>query len=142
VIGDESMDPFALLPRQTQNSRVVREVDPRASRNLWLLLGLVAGLVAGLALYAWPRLQAQRLDDRAAQMQRERERLVEQNRKLRLERASLENLERVHTIATRELGLSTPEPERIFVALKPAAAPPSETRLVSAPTRAEAPRTN
>jgi cell division protein FtsL len=140
--GDDSIDPFVLLPRQTQNSRVVREVDPQASRNLWLLLALVAGLVAGLALYAWPRLQAQRLDDRAAQMQRERERLVEQNRKLRLERASLENLERVQIIATRDLGLATPEPDHIFVAVKPPAPQPSGTRLVSVPPRAEAARAN
>jgi cell division protein FtsL len=140
--GDESVDPFVLLPRQTRNSRVVRELDPQASRNLWLLLALVAGLVAGLALYAWPRLQSQRLDDRSAQMQRERERLLEENRKLRLERASLENLERIQAIATRDLGLKSPEPDRIYVAVKPVAPPPDGTRLVSAPERAEAPRTN
>jgi cell division protein FtsL len=139
--GDESVDPFVLLPRQTRNSRVVRELDPQASRNLWLLLALVAGLVTGLALYAWPRLQSQRLDDRAAQMQRERERLLEENRKLRLERASLENLERIQAIATRDLGLAPPEPDRIYVAVTPAP-PPDGTRLVSAPTRAEAPRSN
>ena len=38
-------------------------------------------------------------------MSRERERLLEENRKLRLEKASLENLRRVEQIATRDLGL-------------------------------------
>jgi cell division protein FtsL len=110
---------------------VVRELDPQASRHLWLLLTLVVGLVGGMALYAWPRLQAHRLDEQAVQMQAQRERLVEQNRKLRLEKASLENLGRVHQIATRDLGLATPSPARIFVAVK-AAPVPDNTRLVSA----------
>lgn len=140
-MSEDSAAPFLLLPRATQNSRVVREHDPRASRNLWVLLSLVAGLVGGLALYGWPRLQAQRLDERVAQMQRDHERLLEENRKLRLEKASLENLERVQAIATRELGLVTPPPARIFVALK-AAAVPEGTQLVSAPENPEAPRTN
>jgi cell division protein FtsL len=131
-VKNDSLDPLLLLPRAIDNSQIVREVDPRASRNLWLLLGLVAGLVAGMALYAWPRLEAQRLDEHAEQMQRSRERLLEQNRKLRLEKASLENLQRVEAIATRELGLATPEPQRIFTATLPARLPEG-TRLVSAP---------
>jgi len=137
---EEPQDPYALVPRAIDNSRVVREFDPRASRNLWFLLALVAGLVAGVALYAWPRLQGQRLDDRAEQMGRQRERLLEHNRQLRLEKASLENLERVEAIATRELGLATPEPSRIFVALKPGTVPVG-TQLVSAPEHPDA-RTN
>ncbi len=134
---DDSQGPFVLLPRTTYNSRVVREMDPRASRNLWLLLGLVAGLVVGMAFYAWPRLEAQRLDEMAEQMQRQRERLLEQNRKLLLEKASLENLERVQVIATRDLGLATPEPARLYVAVK--LPPPSTTtQLVSAPAPEQA----
>ena len=45
LMSEESADPFVLLPRATQNSRVVRELDPRASRNLWLLLSLGAAIV-------------------------------------------------------------------------------------------------
>jgi len=133
----DSHGPFVLLPRAADNSRVVREVDPRASRNLWLLLGLVAGLVIGMAFYAWPRLEAQRLDETAEQMQRKRERLLEQNRKLLLEKASLENLDRVQTIATRDLGLATPEPARLFVAVK-LPPPNGNTQVVSAPAREQA----
>jgi cell division protein FtsL len=139
-MSDDSLDPFVLLPRATENSQVVREMDPRASRNLWLLLALVAGLVGGMALYAWPRLEAQRLDETAAQMQQQRERLIEQNRKLRLEKASLENLERVQVIAIRDLGLATPEPPRLFVAVKQPPLP-AGTHLVSAPAP-QAPRVN
>ncbi|HET6899305.1 MAG TPA: cell division protein FtsL, partial [Vicinamibacteria bacterium] len=82
------------------NSQVVREVDPRASRDLAWLLVLVMTLVGGLVLYAWPHLQIRETSRAQDRMSRQRERLLEENRKLRLEKASLENLRRVETIAT------------------------------------------
>ena len=56
-------------------------------------------------------------------MERERERLIEENRKLRLERSTLESLRRVETIAARDLGLVTPPPEQVVVVEKPAPRP-------------------
>ena len=97
------------------NSQVVREVDPRASRDLWWLLVLVMTLVGGLVLYAWPHLQIRETSRAQDRMSRQRERLLEENRKLRLEKASLENLRRVENIATRELGLSSPPATRVVV---------------------------
>ena len=129
---EEGSDPFVLLPRQTSNTRVVREVDPRASRDLWLMLLLVGGLVGGMVLYAWPRLQGHHLDSETQQNQRVHEQLVEQNRKLRLEKASLESLSVVEKIATQKLGLEPPSPDRIYIVERPAP-PPSGTRLARAP---------
>ena len=97
------------------NSQVIREVDPRASRDLWWLLVLVMTLVGGLVLYAWPHLQIRETSRAQDRMSRERERLLEENRKLRLEKASLENLRRVETIATRDLGLQPPPAARVVV---------------------------
>ena len=97
------------------NSNVIREVDPRASRDLWWLLVLVMTLVGGLVLYAWPHLQIRETSRAQDRMSRQRERLLEENRKLRLEKASLENLRRVENIATRELGLSSPPAARVVV---------------------------
>jgi cell division protein FtsL len=97
------------------NSQVVREVDPRASRDLWWLLVLVMTLVGGLVLYAWPHLQIRETSRAQDRMSRQRERLLEENRKLRLEKASLENLRRVENIATRELGFSSPPTARVVV---------------------------
>ena len=130
-ISASTSDPFVLLPRATQNSRVVRELDPRASRNLWLLLSLVIGLVGGVVLYAWPRVQALHLDTQTQQNQGIKERLVEENRKLRLEKATWERLELVHQKATRDLGLVAPAADRLHVIERPA--PPAEGRLASAP---------
>jgi cell division protein FtsL len=97
------------------NSQVVREVDPRASRDLWWLLVLVMTLVGGLVLYAWPHLQIRETSRAQDRMSRERERLLEENRKLRLEKATLQNLRRVENIATRELGLQSPPAPRVVV---------------------------
>jgi cell division protein FtsL len=106
------------------NSQVVREVDPRASRELWWLLVLVATLVGGLVLYAWPHLKIRETSRAQDRMSSERERLLEENRKLRLEKASLENLHRVEAIATRELGLLSPAADHVIVIEAPKTAAP------------------
>ncbi len=103
------------LGKPIDNSQVVRQVDPRVSREIWFLLILVALLVGGLVLYAWPALQIRNTGMTAVQLSREKERLLEENRKLRLEKAALENLKRVETIATRDLGLAPPSPESSVV---------------------------
>jgi len=103
------------LGRPIDNSRVVRQVDPRSRREILLLIVLVTLLAAGLGIYAWPALEMRRAGQAGALLDREKERLVEENRKLRLEKAALENLRRVEAIAAKELGLAPPAPERSVV---------------------------
>jgi cell division protein FtsL len=121
-VRDEALD-LDLVPKAIDNSQVVREVDPRSSRDLWLLVLLAATLVGGLVLYAWPSLEIRQTTLARELMSKERERLLEANRKLRLEKAALENLRRVETIARRDLGLVTPAPENLVVVEKPKDAP-------------------
>jgi cell division protein FtsL len=109
--------------RPIDNSQVVREVDPRSSRELLLLLALVAALVGGLVLYAWPNLELRETARQRELMSRDRERLLEENRKLRLEKAMLEGLGRIEDIAVRDLGLRPPAPEDLVVVERPAPAP-------------------
>lgn len=129
-VGEVGLGDVGLIPKAIDNSQVVRQMDPRSSRELWLLVALVAALAGSLGLYAWPTLMIRRTGTAAEQLSRERERLVEENRKLRLEKASLEDLRRVETIATRQLGLATPPPERLVVVERPAAVPEG-SRLAS-----------
>jgi cell division protein FtsL len=107
-------DVVVRLGKPIDNSRVVRQVDPRSRREIFLLILLVAVLAAGLGLYAWPALEIRRAGQAGALLDREKERLVEENRKLRLEKASLESLRRVEAIASRD-GLAPPAPERTVV---------------------------
>ena len=103
------------LGKPIDNSRVVRQVDPRSRREILLLILLVSVLAAGLGLYAWPALEIRRAGQAGAQLDREKQRLVEENRKLRLEKAALENLRRVERSRRKELGLKAPAPERSVV---------------------------
>ncbi len=121
-----------LLGKPIDNSRVVRQVDPRSRREIWLLILLVAVLAAGLGLYAWPALEIRRAGQAGALLDRERERLVEENRKLRLEKAALENLARVERIASQELGLAAPVPERSVVIEVEKPLPPGATTVAGA----------
>jgi cell division protein FtsL len=130
-VRDEALD-VDLVPKAIDNSQVVREVDPRSSRDLWLLLLLAAALVSGLVLYAWPSLEIRQTTLAREQMSKERERLLEENRKLRLEKAALENLHRVETIARRDLGLVTPAPDKLVVVEKPKEVP-AGARLAGGP---------
>jgi cell division protein FtsL len=109
------------LGKAIDNSQVVREADPRASRHLWLLLGLVMALVGALGLYAWPNLKLRETALGRERMVRERERLLEVGRKLRLEKAMLEDLRRVDTIARRDLGLAPPAADKLVVVERQAA---------------------
>jgi len=113
------LDPLALVPKAIDNSRVVREVDPRARRELRAVFALVLALVAALALYAWPHMELRQTGLDILELQRVRERLLERNRKLRLEKASLEDLQRVEELATRQLGLASPAAEDVIVVEPP-----------------------
>ncbi|HXY42171.1 MAG TPA: cell division protein FtsL, partial [Vicinamibacteria bacterium] len=100
---------------------------PRSRREIFLVVLLVALLAAGLGLYAWPALEIRRAGQTSVELYREKERLLEERRKLQLEKAALENLKRVEAIATRELGLQTPAPEQAVVVELPRPVPPAST---------------
>ncbi len=121
-----------LLPKPIDNTRVVREVDPRSHRDLFLILALVLALVGACVLYAWPHLQLRQTTQATQQLLLERQKLIEENRKLHLEKATLEDLARVETIARRDLGLVTPPPARVVI-VEEVPPPPSGTHVASVP---------
>jgi cell division protein FtsL len=116
-----------LLGKPIDNSRVVRQVDPRSRSEIWLLIVLVALLAAGLGLYAWPALEIGRSRQESVELYRQKEKLLDQKRKLQLERAALENLHRVETIAARDLGLQPPSADQSVVVEVPKQAPKGTT---------------
>jgi len=119
AIGDQRLH----VPKTIDNSQIVREVDPRSSRDLWLLLLLVATLAGGMVFYAWPHFELRQTALAKQRMERTKERLLEQNRKLRLEKATLESLRRIESIAVRQLGLRAPRPEQLVVVERPREVP-------------------
>jgi len=126
---DETVENVTLL-KSIDNSGIVRQVDPKTSRDLVALLFLAAVLVSSLGLYAWPHFKMRQLETQTEQMQRERDRLIEENRKLRLEKASLEDLARVESIAVKQLGLEKPLADKIVI-VETTEAPGGESQLAS-----------
>lgn len=94
--------------KQIDNSRVVRVADPEEKRQFlfWLLLGTVV-FAAGLSC-AGMRFAVIRNDYTIADLKGRRDTLLETNRKLVLEEASLRNPERIDSIARQQLGLAPP----------------------------------
>jgi cell division protein FtsL len=101
------------------NRRVVRSRDDRMSRDLLWISGIVLVLVGLFVAYGWPRAALRDTGSTAGKLQREQEKLLEENRELRLEKAALQDLKRVETIATESLGLRSPAPANVIVVERP-----------------------
>lgn len=104
-----------LVEDTIDNTKVVRWHDARLRSDLFWQGSVLLVLALVFVVYGWPRAQLRLTGTSAGRLQRERERLIEENRQLRLEKAALEDLRRVETIAQRDLGLTRPEPGRVIV---------------------------
>ena len=81
------------LGKPIDNSRVVRQVDPRSRREIWLADPAGGGARRRASASTPGRRSRSGAPGLASvDLDREKERLVEENRKLRLEKAALENL--------------------------------------------------
>jgi cell division protein FtsL len=112
------------------NRRVVRSRDDRMSRDLLWIGGIVLILIALFVAYGWPRAALRDTGSTAGKLQREQEKLLEENRELRLERAALQDLKRVETIAHESLGLRSPQSSDVIVVERPQNLP-KDSRLAA-----------
>ena len=101
------------------NRRVVRTRDDRMSKDLLWIGGVVLILIGLFVAYGWPRAALRDTGSTAGRLQREQEKLLEENRELRLERAALQDLRRVQMIATATLGMRTPASANVIVVERP-----------------------
>ncbi len=93
------------FPQQVDNSRLVKYADPgeRRSQNHMVLVSLA--VVALLLLSAYPRFALTRTGYAIEELKLQRESLLETNRKLRLEEATLRDPGRIDAIARNQLGM-------------------------------------
>ena len=101
------------------NRRVVRSRDDRMSKDLLWISGVVLILIGLFVAYGWPRAALRDTGSVAGKLQREQEKLLEENRELRLEKAALQDLKRVQIIATGSLGLRSPDASNVIVVERP-----------------------
>ena len=104
--------PEFYFEKAIDNSRVVRAVDPRRTREIRLFSGSVAGLFLLLMFYAWQHFSALEFGYQIEAQKSERDRLVEVNRALVLEEAGLRDPGRIDVMA-RQLGLESPRPGQV-----------------------------
>ena len=90
------------------NHKLVMELDRGRARELLLAVTLSALMLAPLLLYVWQSVDWFQTGYRIEQLKSRRDHLVEVNHQLRLEKTSLESLERVEAIAVDQLGLKQP----------------------------------
>jgi cell division protein FtsL len=107
--------PVPAESRRWRNVTVVREGDPRRLRWVVFLFLGVAAAVAPVAAYLIQQMQYVETRYRVEELRGRLQRLEETERRLRIERATLETLPRVEERANDELGLVHPTPRQVVV---------------------------
>ncbi len=99
--------PEIYFAKRIDNSRVVRVADPKRRREM-LYFGITLGLFFVLVMvYLLQHLSAIEYGYRIEQLKSEQTSIVESNRELKLEEASLKDLERID-LEARKLGMIPP----------------------------------
>jgi len=103
------------ISRRVANERLVRQVD--RERNRQLVMVAVTGLLLAAAVlaYGWQHFEMIRNGYRMEEQRQEREYLMQIQRQLSLEKASLASPDRIEAIATGELGMMVPSDGQVVV---------------------------
>ncbi len=96
------------IRKDFRNNQIVREVDERRLRDLWMSLGVGVLLVVVLLFSAWQHFELLRHGYRLEQMQRDRAAENDINRHLRLEMETLRSPQRIEKLAIERLGMVSP----------------------------------
>ena len=91
----------------------VRSVSQKGSL-LFLTLFLLF-LIGGALVYVWSRIQVIQAGYEISNAMKAGRGLVEENKKLRVEMATLKSYARIEKLATDELGMSKPRPDQVII---------------------------
>jgi cell division protein FtsL len=119
------------IRKDFRNNQIVREVDERRLRDLWMSLGIGVVLVGVLLFSAWQHFELLRHGYKLEQMQRDRAAENDINRHLRLEMETLRSPQRIEKLATERLGMVSPA-ETEAVVLERVVPTPAPARSVVA----------
>jgi cell division protein FtsL len=105
--------PEVYFAKAIDNSRLVKVEDPRRAREM-RQFGVALGCLFVLVMaYAFQHFKAIEYGYKIEALKSQRDGLVEMNRALRLEEASLRDPERIDRLA-RELGLQSPQAGQVI----------------------------
>ncbi|HZR30579.1 MAG TPA: cell division protein FtsL [Terriglobales bacterium] len=106
--------PEVYFTKPIDNSRVVKVADPQRSRELRMMLGSICCLFLLVMTFAWQHFSAIEYGYKIEALKVQRDGLVEMNRALRLEDASLRDPGRIDTLAKR-MGLQSPQAGQVLM---------------------------
>lgn len=98
-----------LMSKRVRNEQLVRELDRKRHRELFMVALTALALTAAIIAYAWPHFEMIRLGYRMEELRERREELVEAKRHLELQRATEVAPSRIESIAKEQLGMVYPD---------------------------------
>src|ERR1051326_3383690 len=104
--------PEFYFQKTIDNSRLVKISDPQRRREIRMFSASVAALFLVMMFYAWQHFSSIEYGYKIEAQKTERERLMEVNRTLKLEAASLRDPGRIDALA-RQMGLESPQPGQV-----------------------------
>ena len=96
--------------RVVLNQHLVKERDQARARDLKRVVWICAGLLVPILFYVWQQVEYIRTGYQIERLRAEKSRLVEWNRQMKLEVATLHNLKRIESLSRSRLGLVPPDP--------------------------------
>ena len=96
------------LNKKVRNKQLVRQLDRRRHRELFMVVLTGFVLTVAIIAYAWPHVQIIRIGYRMEELRFERERLIKVKRHLELQLATEESPDRIESIARHKLGMVYP----------------------------------
>lgn len=98
-----------------QEGYLVERIKSREELRVMVLTSVfVLGIIFVFLFYIYQRVEVREKIYAINQMQEEQRKLIEENRNLQLEVASLRSLDRIERIATEQLGLCVPKDVRML----------------------------
>src|SRR6059036_827966 len=105
--------PEVYFAKAIDNSRLVKVEDPNSSREMKQFAFALCCLFLLVMTFAWQHFKAIEYGYKIETLRVQRDGLLEVNRTLRLEEASLRDPERIDTLA-RKLGLQSPQAGQVM----------------------------
>jgi cell division protein FtsL len=106
--------PEIYFAKRLDNSRVVHIADPKRRRELFSFAVTLGVLLLLVMTYVWQHFSAIEYGYKIEQLKSEREAIMESNRALKLEEASLRDLSRIDSLA-RQMGMQPPSVGQVEV---------------------------
>lgn len=105
--------PEIYLGKSLDNSRLVKVTDHRRTREIAMFSASLACLFVLVMVYAFQHFSAIEYGYKIEAQKKQREEMIEANRGLRLEEASLRDPERIDVLA-RQMGLASPQAGQVL----------------------------